>query len=74
MNGRAWSHGAISIKLILYAPSFEKGKSLVDYSGGIYDTLDGSSGSTFTYLPIAYNDDCQISNEIKYKLEIEFLE
>jgi len=43
-----------------FAPGFEKGKGLVDYVGGIEDTLDGSHGFTFTYLPIVFQDDCQV--------------
>ena len=47
------------------------------------DTLDGSSGFTFTYLPIAFEDDCQVcechnqfveSSETFYEIEIEFLD
>ena len=46
------------------------------------DTLDGSCGSGFTYLPIVFEDDCQIassnidfqkSKDIWYTLEISFL-
>lgn len=50
--------------------------------GGIADTLDGSHGCEFTYLPIVYQDDCQVveseskfivSNETRYVLEVIFL-
>ncbi len=36
--------------------------TLNDYLGGIMDTLDGSSGYTFTYLPIAFEDDAQVTD------------
>ena len=35
---------------------------LVDYLGDVMDTVDGSHGTHLTYLPIAYNDDCQVSD------------
>ena len=47
------------------------------------DTLDGSSGFTFTYLPIVFEDDCQVSlgrsmwlpaSFINYTVVIGFLE
>lgn len=60
MAGRLWSHGAIRLDLEVHAPSMESGRALVDYVGGVMDTLDGSHGPNFTYLPIAYNDDCQV--------------
>jgi len=55
--------------------------SLNDYMGGVMDTLDGSSGQTFTYLPIIYQDDCQVCEiaskwierpQNSYRLEILF--
>jgi hypothetical protein len=45
------------------------------------DTLDGSSGQTFTYLPIVFQDDCQVREaqaswvkgpEHSYRIEITF--
>ena len=83
MNGRAWSFAPIWMDLTLYAPEFEKNKSLLDYEAGIEDTLDGSSGFTFTYLPIVFEDDCQIykassrlikSTEIRYSLRFEIMD
>lgn len=44
--------------------------------------MDGSHGPEFTYLPIVYQDDCQVvlgelhhvrSDEARYELEIRFL-
>jgi hypothetical protein len=52
--------GPVRMEFILSAPSFEPGKVLLDYVSGIEDTVDGSSGYTFTYLPIVIEDDCQI--------------
>lgn len=83
MKGRAWTTGPIRMTFILYAPSFEKGKVLLDYAAGIEDTLDGSSGFTFTYLPVVFEDDCQICElsmrlvccqEVKYHLTFEVIE
>jgi hypothetical protein len=47
------------------------------------DTLDGSHGPTFTYLPIVYEDDCQVcfcnssvapAEEPRYQLKLVFLD
>jgi hypothetical protein len=61
MDGRRWTDLAISMKVCLFAPCLEKGKTILDYVSGIMDTLDGSHGPHFTYLPIVYQDDCQVS-------------
>ncbi len=80
MGGRGWYGGPIEIDFTLYAPMLNK--ALVGYLGGIFDTLDGSHGFTFTYLPVVYQDDCQIvssnsrylqCHETKYSLKISFL-
>jgi hypothetical protein len=77
MGGRAWVMGPVCMDFTLYAPGFEPGKNLLDYAAGIEDTVDGSSGYTFTYLPIVLEDDCQIcegrnclvlSSEVKYRV------
>ena len=60
MAGRAWSHGPVRLEVVVYLPSFESGPTLLDYFSGIEDTLDGCSGYTFTYLPIMFEDDCQV--------------
>ncbi|TGN84203.1 hypothetical protein EOW77_0022355 [Bradyrhizobium yuanmingense] len=60
MAGRAWVFGPVALKITLFGPSSNDGPSLVDYLGGVMDTLDGSSGPTFTYLPIIFEDDCQV--------------
>ncbi len=82
MAGRTWSHGAIGLDLELHAPSMDARRALVDYVGGVMDSLDGSHGPHFTYLPIAYNDDCQIcegdcsfhpSKDEWYSVRIRFL-
>ena len=59
MGGRAWVFGPVAVSITLFGPS-NGGASLVDYMGGVMDTLDGSSGLTFTYLPIVFEDDCQV--------------
>ncbi len=80
MAGRRWYDGPIAIAFTFYGSQLEK--ALVDYLGGIMDTLDGSHGFTFTYLPIVYQDDYQVvsggwrfveSAETKYSLKITFL-
>jgi hypothetical protein len=83
MDGRACYFGPVAMNLSLYAPAIEQGRSLLDYAGGIQDTLDGSSGREFTYLPIVFQDDCQVvssryklvtSEDISYIVEIQFLD
>lgn len=65
MDGRAWVFGPVAVNITLLGPSND-GSSLVDYMGGVMDTLDGSSGPTFTYLPIVFEDDCQVvRSEVK---------
>jgi hypothetical protein len=65
----------------VFAPTLER--DLLAYVGGVMDTLDGSHGSEFTYLPIVYQDDCQIvlgdvhhvrSGEMKYEMQLSFLD
>jgi hypothetical protein len=83
MNGRAWYFGAIGLEVTLYYPSStDIDVNLINFIGGIEDTLDGSSGVYFTYLPIVYEDDCQIvtssfskqhSNIWFYTVKINFL-
>jgi len=83
MKGKAWYFGAIRLDIeIFYKLKNEIEVPLVDYVGGIMDTLDGSSGLHFTYLPIVYEDDCQVcsgssgirqSGETFYKITIKFL-
>ena len=81
MNGRCWYVGPIQVEFSLYCSSPEG--SLFDYLGGIADSLDGSHGPSFTYLPICYQDDCQISmirssvvssESDHYALKITFLD
>ena len=58
MDGRECYYGAIRLELCLHAPELKR--PLSDYAAGIEDSLDGSHGPTFTYLPICYQDDCQV--------------
>jgi hypothetical protein len=82
MAGRAWYFGPVSLDVTLYAPSLPVNRTLLDYVGGIMDTLDGSSGCTFTFLPIVYEDDCQVAtgnmqmvqdHVVRYTIRITFL-
>ena len=59
MAGRAWVFGPIAANITLFGP-LNDGSSMLDYMSGVADTLDGSSGPTFTYLPVVFEDDCQI--------------
>ena len=81
MAGRAWYFGAVALDLTIFGPGHIDRWSLNDYLGGIMDTLDGSSGQTFTYLPIIFEDDCQVCAthcrwlkglESSYRLKIKF--
>jgi hypothetical protein len=81
MDGRAWVFGRVQIKLTVRSSQREDDYNLNDYLGGVMDTLDGSSGKTFTFLPIVYEDDCQVwssdttweeSPESSYLLRILF--
>ncbi|WP_145118463.1 hypothetical protein [Rosistilla oblonga] len=82
MNGRAWYFGPVKLDLTIHAPSMHPNRGLNDYLGGVMDTLDGSSGFTFTYLPIVFEDDCQVcacatrfvqTDNAFYALEIQFM-
>jgi hypothetical protein len=81
MGGRAWYFGPVRVRLTVFGPSSLDRWSLILYLGGIMDTLDGSSGRTFTYLPIVFEDDCQVrdsqtrwvkSSESSYRLKVTF--
>ena len=82
MGARAPYRGPIRLDFVMNAPEFEPKKKLLDYADGIQDTLDGSHGTQFTYLPIVYEDDCQVcvgenifrqSTEIFYEIRIQFM-
>jgi hypothetical protein len=82
MAGRAPYRGAIGLDLDMHAMKFEKRRSLTDYVGGVMDTLDGSHGVEFTYLPVVYEDDGQVASARSafhasggsfYELTIHFL-
>ena len=78
----AWYFGPVQMNFTLYAPEITSKRTLSDYEVGIMDTHDGSSGDQFTYLPIIFEDDCQVvsskyvlqkSDDTWYTLEITFL-
>jgi hypothetical protein len=82
MNGHAPYRGPVKLEFDLHAPAFEPRRVLLDYIGGIQDTLDGSHGAEFTYLPVVYEDDCQVcvasstlirDSTVFYQLRITFL-
>jgi hypothetical protein len=81
MAGRAWYFGPVRLHLTVFGPSSLDRWRLNDYLGGIADTLDGSSGRTFTYLPIVFEDDCQVcdvrtrwvkSSKDSYRIQVTF--
>jgi hypothetical protein len=72
----------VELDVVFYAPRLHGGKNVLDYVAGISDTLDGSSGCTCTYLPIVFQDDCQVAltrmafvvtDETKYRVVIRLL-
>jgi hypothetical protein len=82
MAGRAWVFDAVALDLTLYAPTGVDRWALLEFQGGIMDTLGGSSGQTFTFLPIVYEDDAQVcdltqrwthSETTRYVLIIKFI-
>jgi hypothetical protein len=82
MKGRAWTHGPVRLDLTLFAPALAPSMTVIDYMAGVFDTLDGSSGRHFTYLPVVYEDDCQcvmghttyrVSPRERYRLVVTFL-
>ena len=82
MRGRAWTFNAVSISVIIYHSDDNLPEKLNSYLGGIMDTLGGSSGDSFTYLPIFYEDDKQViegniksvkSKSTSYQLSVGFL-
>ena len=67
-----WYPGPVAIEFTLRGPEdfsqvagadYADGKpcALLDYAAGIEDTLDGCHGFSFTYLPVVFEDDCQIA-------------
>ncbi len=81
MQGRAWYHGKVKVDLEIHAPSKSIKKSLSNYHSGVLDTLDGSHGRYFTYLPIIYEDDWSVcggfhfieDKDMWYRISVIFL-
>lgn len=82
MDGKAWYLGPVSATLVLQGPVAPLNKRIDRYAAGVADTLDGGHGRTFTYLPVVFEDDCQIvswdiqfrpSPTPRYRLTFEFL-
>lgn len=82
MAGRAWYRGPVRLDLTICSRRLHQGRSVLDYMSGVMDTLDGSHGFSFTYLPIVYEDDAQVtdsqcrlqfSDHQHYRLIVEFL-
>lgn len=80
MDGRRWFDGPVRLDVTMRAPELDR--SLNAYTGGIDDTLDGSHGVTFTFLPVCFQDDCQVCDSRSrfvqcdapsYTVRVEFL-
>lgn len=84
MNGRCWTKQAVSLDVTIYAPAaYREQHGMLRYVSGVMDSLDGSHGPTFTFLPIVYEDDCVVvsgnsrwceSNRCRYEVRVTFLE
>ncbi len=83
MAGRQWFLGAVGLELLMYGPESLHWLIANEYLGGIMDTLDGSHGNHFTYLPVVYQDDgqvvststnFQIASEHRYRLDVSFIQ
>jgi hypothetical protein len=81
MNCRKWYDGPVRLVFTYYSERLER--RLIDYLGGVTDRLDGSHGLTFTYLPVVFQDDCQVcdaecrfvqARQTAYTVEVIFLE
>lgn len=80
MNGHAWSHGKVRVNLEIHCKSGFMQKSPSDYYSGMLDTLGGSHGHHFTYLPIIFNDDHSVVGGVDiieyektwYRVKIKF--
>ena len=82
MDGRARYSGPVQMDIEIRGPQDAWDKTLSDYASGISDALDGSAGPTFTFLPIVYQDDCQLvdvrstlveADSISYAVKFTFL-
>ena len=81
MGGRCWYEGGVSLELTVCYTALDDEVSSADYLRGIMDTLDGSHGPFFTYLPVVYQDDCQVwhssskflpDDKNRYEIKITF--
>jgi hypothetical protein len=81
MGGRKWYEGAVAIELKYRAPS-PAPVLQQRFLDGVMDTLGGSHGPSFIYLPIVYLDDCQVAQATVmaevgavpvYEVHVEFL-
>jgi hypothetical protein len=82
MGGRAWYLGPVRMELEFWGPATDRKRRIDWYAAGVEDALDGGHGETFTYLPIVFEDDCQIVDSVvrfhaaplaRYRLAFDFL-
>lgn len=60
MAGRHWFADGVGLEMVIFSSERLHWTVLNEYLGGIMDTLGGGHGPSFTYLPIVYQDDCQV--------------
>jgi hypothetical protein len=82
MAGRKWYEGPVQLELLYLSPQNGSVSGQPYYLSGVMDTIGGSHGPSFIYLPVVYLDDGQvvksgIRREIasmeSYVLTIDFL-
>ncbi|MBB5034251.1 hypothetical protein [Prosthecobacter vanneervenii] len=83
MRGRQWFLGTVGLDLLMFGPERLHWLVANEYIGGIMDTLGGCHGTSFTYLPVVYQDDCQvismstnfqIESSPRYTLDVSFIQ
>jgi hypothetical protein len=87
MDGRSWYDREVQLRVVFRFPDKKwpdklEGDWALPYVSGIMDTIDGSHGTSFTYLPIVFQDDAQVrlngwfvvdSEAPSYEIQIDFV-
>ena len=83
MDGRAWTSQQIRLHTRITAPAaLRERHTALGFVSGIMDSLDGSHGRSFTFLPVVYEDDCLVNgfcvqwtdhSNPAYEIDVEFL-
>lgn len=61
MDAHKWHEGPLDIDLTYWSPA-PPGVLDNEYLSGVMDTLGGSHGRSFIFLPTVYLDDCQVDS------------